>query len=151
MILLLLSAFAAEPAPPVVCCDSAELTSQVKLYLRVQRALNENADMGELSGPMYGWAPRVKKLAASSPAEQAAIDRLAGLTERLKNSGKSTFAKSFPELSQLMTFLVLRHPGGSLTLREAACGDRVWLQRDGALASPYADGEDCGFRAAPAP
>ncbi len=137
-------------SPTVLCCDSNELTAQVKLYLRVQRALHTGDGLGELQGPMYAWAPRVKRLkTTASAAESDAIAQLETLTQRLKSGRKSTFAESFPDLSRLVTFLVLRHPGGSLALREARCEDKPWLQKEGPLASPYPDAADCGFRPTP--
>jgi hypothetical protein len=156
MLVLLLSGvvFGQEPpsAPPVVCCDTAELTAQVKLYLKVQRAMNEGAAVGQMTGPMYGWAPRVQRLnPGTSPTEGAAIARLQTLAQDLKGAGKASFAESFGELSQLMTLLVLRHPGGSLKLREAYCGDRPFLQQDGPLAPPWPDATDCRFRESPTP
>lgn len=154
MIWMLTTALAQTPAaptdaaPPVMCCDSAELTTQVKLYLRVQRALHTGDGLGELQGPMYAWAPRVKRLKTSDSASEAdAIERLETLTKRLKSGRKNAFRESFADLSRLVSFLVLRHPGGSLSLREAACDDRPWLQEDGPLASPYGPESDgCGFR-----
>ena len=43
------------PDPPAVtCCASAELTAQVKLYLKVQSALHQGGSVGEMTGAMYG-------------------------------------------------------------------------------------------------
>jgi len=70
------------------------------------------------------------------------MDRLTELTQDLKNADLQTIRTEFVEISKLMSFLVLRSPGGSKAVYEAHCGDKPWLQSQGTeLRSPYGD---CG-------
>ncbi|MCB9676616.1 MAG: hypothetical protein H6737_15980 [Alphaproteobacteria bacterium] len=140
-------AFAADPQP-LICCDQPVITEQLKLYLKFEETLIAEGP-NKASAVLYRWAPVADKAAGSVKGrDRVAMQRIATLTEALKNKGANTLRTGLVELSQLLTFLVVRHPGGSLEVFEARCQDDPWLQRDGTkLVSPYGD---CGEWRVPA-
>lgn len=136
---LVLAALAQE-SPVTTCCTSDLVQDHVRQYLRFQTSLATPGDR-RFAGVLFAWEPLSKRV-GELPADDRPVARQLGeALARLKGPSDPERAReALPEITRALTWLVLRHAGGSVDLVEGACDGRPWLQAPGPAASPYGCG-----------
>lgn len=136
---LVLGALAQEP-PVTTCCTSDLVRDHVRQYLRFQSSLATPGNL-KFAGVLFAWEPMARNSRALPEDERAVLQDLHGILERLKGpNDRDAAVQAMPDITRAVTWLVLRHAGGSLDLVEGWCDGRPWLQAPGPVASPYGCG-----------
>lgn len=139
---LFASAVASEPAG-VTCCDDAAVSTTLGHYLRTRTSLLEDTKVW--SGVLQAWQPQLKTSAqAASPEEAEVFLELNRTVNSIQRTWKAEKARErWSELTPLITYLLLRHPGDEGTVvAEARCGEEHWIQPVDEPLTPLI-GKDC--------
>ncbi|MBN2800334.1 MAG: hypothetical protein JXX28_14435 [Deltaproteobacteria bacterium] len=134
----------AQEATPAAwtCCEVRPVARIVELYLDLEELLAAG-DAGT-SGKVYALVGATKT-ALKEPGvrheDRQVLEALLVAAEAMKDKKLETARARFDPVSRAVAHLALNYPGAGIEIVEAYCPEGgTWLQRPGALRSPYGDG-----------
>lgn len=122
------------------CCETPGVEKVVEAYLALEEHLVDN-DKGA-SAYIYRLEGLLRSLDVSAlhVEDRAVVAKLTRDAGALKDKNLTVVRAGLDGVSRAVLHLALNYPGAGVTLVEARCQTgETWLQRPGALRSPYGD------------